>query len=390
MQSTIGPHETLKKVNDITTPGWPRTTNDEEPGAGSAGTILVDDPAELAIPVPLAITAADRLKALYEQPGPFVSVYLATESRPGSLLENWVRTRKRLEREGATAAALDAVEQRFSAPMPEDVAGIGVLAAANGETVTDHGLEPPSYDVAVVDTLPYAGPMLEWQQRRLPHLVVTVDDDGADVVVFGLDHHTQISSYIGHVDRVVRPILVTADRTRAELIVLAGAEIKTRALADSLAPMLPVGCRIAQVNDAIDADDLAEKTVRLVSDATARATVDHLQDQRFLIGHNGAVDGVPDTIQALSAAIVDRLLIHDDPADRRRLWIGSDKTALSLTEVENWQDARLIDATIRSAILQDVPVRIIPPTGKTGPDDDTAALTLSRVEPMLAAADEVA
>jgi len=127
--------------------------------------------------------------------------------------------------------------------------------------------------------------------------------------------------------------------------------------------------------EATDAEQLAAAVVRHVSDAEARITVAHLRDRRFLATHHCAVDGTDETIDAPVSGEADRILLHDDPTDQRRLWIGAGPQELSIERRRTYRPARLVDALVWSAVLQGVDVHIIPSTGSTGPADDAAVIT---------------
>ncbi|MDH3302069.1 MAG: hypothetical protein OES24_16345 [Acidimicrobiia bacterium] len=323
------------------------------------------------------IRAVDRLRLIYRSEGPFATVYLAAADSPH---DAWASVRPDLIEQGATDQAVRAIEARLGLPAPQNTAGHCVIAAADGTTIVDHAAEPPHYDLAFVDTLPYAAPLLEWDQRRVPHVVVTVADDGADITSFDVDHRAETTAHSddatgpGPAHGLADAVTQACEAISARLVVVAGDEGLTGAVSEALVARLPVTCRV--VTESVnDVDDLVDAVVRHVADTVARTTVDHLRDHRFLRTHEAAVDGVADTIAALVAGAAERILIHDDPADQRRLWIGPGPADLSLTQVGDFVQARLNDAIIRSAVLQGTAVYIIPSTGETGPDDDTAAFT---------------
>ncbi len=328
--------------------------------------------------IPAPVTAIDRLQTLYRSPGPYTSVYLDTEPLApfgdDGMDRRWQQLRRRLEADGAPEVALSAIEARLGLPSPEDTSGVAVIAAADGTTIVDHGLEPPHHDLGVVDTLPYAAPLVEWQQRRVPHLVVTVDEAGGDIATFGSDHFTRVDGYNVAPQDLVELALATAAAVLARLVIVVGDPSLTGTLSDALAKRLPVGCRLLTEPMTDDADELAILVVRHLSDLVARETVAQLREQRFMAAHDAAVDGTGDTVEALVEGSADRLLIHDDPEDQRRLWIGPEPNQLSLDKATGYHEARLVDALIRSAVLQGIPIRIIPSTGPDGLSDDAAAL----------------
>lgn len=323
------------------------------------------------------IRAVERLRLIYRSEGPFASVYLAAAGSPH---DAWATIRPDLVEQGATDEAVRAIEARLKLPVPEHTAGHCVIAAADGTTIVDHAADPPHYDLAWVDTLPYAAPLLEWDQRRVAHVVVTVGDDGADITSFDVNHRAETTI---HSDEPAGPgpaygladaVAEACAAISARLVVVVGDEAVTGSVSEALVARLPVTCRV--VTESVDdLDDLVDLVVRHVADTVARTTVAQLRDHRFLRTHEAAVDGVDDTIRALAAGAAERVLIHDDPADQRRLWVGAGPSDLSLTPVDGFVQARLNDAIIRSAVLQGVEVYIIPSTGETGPEDDTAAIT---------------
>lgn len=324
-------------------------------------------------PVPVT----DRLASLYRRPGPFTSVVLSTQSflddhnQPVSV--RWSELRVDLESQNAPTKALNAIEARLLLPIPDDTAAIAVLAAADGTTIVDHGLEPPRHDLAVVDALPYAAPLLEWEQRRIPHLVVAIDDHGFDIVLFAADGRDIIESHPFAPSDAVVPVADAAARITAELVIVSGPVDVAQPLTDRLTTHLPTSCRVVAVHDDHHPIDLADEVVRLVSDAAARRTVHRLREHRFLEAHDEAVDGVYPTVDALAVGQAERILVHDDPSDQRRVWVGDEPNELAVDHRSTYQQARLVDALIWSAIGQGVPIHITPRTGPTGPDDDTAA-----------------
>ncbi len=337
--------------------------------------------------LPEAPTAIDRLSTIFRSAGPFTTVYLITDTLAGNtepIDSRWAEMRTRLSEDGAPQAALDAIEARLQLPTPGDTSAVCVIASADGTTVVDHGQEPLHHDLAVFDTLPYAAPLLEWDQRRVSHLLVTVDDAGADIALFGLDHFTKLVRSDRSGSDLADDIGRKAAAVRAELIVISGEPGTTGELMDHLASILPVHCRVVAEPAYTDVDDLVDAAVRHLSDVVARATVLELRELRFLESHGKAVDGRKDTVHALAHGTAERLLIHDDPADQERIWVSHGAHDLSTSERSGFHQARAVDALIRSAVMQEIPIWIIPSTQR-GPEDDTAAvvddIALSPLEP---------
>jgi hypothetical protein len=327
-------------------------------------------------PVPTAPSAFDRLESIYRSPRPYTSVYLPTRpllpGRDDDLARRWRELRADLEVQCAPPEALAAIDARLALPAPPDTAAVAVVAAADGSTIVDHGMEPPKVDFGVVDTLPYVGPMLEWHQRRIPHVVVTVDGAGADIVTFGPDHYAHLEEVQGTVKSLTPAISEAAEAVGARVIVVGGAPRLAQQLAERVNVATAPSCRVlASLEET--ADELGESTVRQVSDEAARTTVGLLRELRFLAAHDADIEGTHDTIGALRSGVPGVLLIHDDPQDRRRVWVGKLPFRLSGEETSECREqARFVDAAIWSAVMQGIDVHIIPRTGRNGPAADTA------------------
>ena len=344
-----------------------------------------ETPDDIGALVSAAPNAADLLQSIYQRPQPYTSVYLQTQPwpagqpQPSDYEYRWRRLRLELAEQGAPFRSLAAIDSRLAFPLPKEMAGLGVIAASDGHTIVDHALEPPRVDFASVDTLPYAAPLLEWDQRRIPHLVVTIDETGADIVTFGSASRSTIASttMIGSSQQLADEIRSRAMAIDARLVVIAGDDDARSPLARSLGRQVDPTTRIV-IDESADVDELADATVRHVIDTAARTTVDYLREFRFLASHDAASHGTADTISAIADGRVDVLLVTDDPADQRRCWIGDDPSALSMERRPGLHSqARIVDAAIRSAIAQGVRVHIISSTGPRGRSGNIAGLDRS-------------
>ena len=118
-------------------------------------------------------------------------------------------------------------------------------------------------------------------------------------------------------------------------------------------------------------DEIADDVVKLAATVVAEDTVELLRWFKQERGRNHlAVEGAKNTIEALVAARVDTLLIHDDPDDDRTAWFGPEpgmvaqtKKALTGLGVAKPQKARLVDVAIRAAFTTGAAVRIVPSVG---------------------------
>jgi len=327
-------------------------------------------------PSPRLTPSTEALRILYSSPGPFATIYFDLIEPATS--DRWSLVERQLQNSTATVEMVDAARKAIvETTHPEDVGAIAVIASPSSETLVEYGLEPPLSDFVFVDALPYIAPLLEWVQRRVPHLVITVDEKGCDLVAFGAKRFTELVTRDGDLATVIEPITNAVDLISAELVVVSGPAFLARRLAEDLSLAVPALCRVVAEEDAGDAIELADAAVRQVSDTAARQTVGFLRELRFMATHGGAVDGVADTFEALRRRNTEVLLIHNDIKDERRAWIGGRAEDLALEAGPACTtSARLVDAAIRTAILTGTRVHIIPSTGSRGPDDDTAALRI--------------
>jgi len=326
---------------------------------------MTDDTASTDAPfVHDPATIPGRLAALYGHPGPFVSVYLPVDGDhadpDAEVRRRWAGHHAALAADGIGATVIDALDARVRAPLPEDVAAVGLLAAADGAVLAEFGLEPPLGDVVMVDSLPYVAPLLEWHQRSIPHLIVILDDDGADAAGFVPDGSDFVRSIDAHV------VMVVGNRADAAWIV------------DSLVQQIPPTCRLVTEPSESSVDELADAAVRHVDDTTARRTVGLLRELKFLAEFDGAHEGVAATLTSIADGSADVVVVHDDPGDPRRAFVGDNPVSVRPEpDGDHPTDARLVDAIIRAAVVQGVPVHLIPTTDGR-PRENAAALQRTR------------
>ena len=364
------------------------------------------------------LSAADvpDIAAVFEGSGPFVTVYLATEAAVEQAAQQnelrWKTLRRELEAAGAPSEALAAIDPLVPAAHREGRT-LGVVADSRGLRLVRHEPEPPARDAGWIAPLPRIGPLLEWAQAAIPHLVVLVDRAGADIVAFsrraaahgaggaavttvgedsGSDPNLRKSNPGGWSQRryqqraenlweqnakaVADEVASLVDETGARLVVVAGDVRAVQLLREHLpAPVLDVVREIdgSRGPGAADAglDQIADEVVKLVATVAAEDTVEFLRQFKQERGqHDLATEGIAATITALAAARVDTLLVHDDPDDDRTAWFGPEpgmvaEAAATLADmgVENPQEGRLVDVVIRAAFATGAAVRVIPSVG---------------------------
>src|SRR5581483_9510060 len=312
--------------------------------------------------------AVPEIAALFDGSGPFVTVYLTTEAAVEQAAQQnelrWKALRRRLEEDGAPEAALAAVD-----PLVPDAHHYGrtlaVVAGAGGALLVRHEPERPARDAGWVAPLPRVGPLLEWAQAAVPHLVVLADRAGADIVVLsraaagtgggdapvvtvgqstGGDPDLRKTNPGGWSQRryqnraenlwehnarqVAEQVAALSDEVGARLIVLAG-DVRASGLLREHLPG-PVAALVREVDGSRGAgsadnglDEIADDVVKLAASVAAEDTVEFLRQFKQERGQNDlAAEGVAATLEALAAARVDTLLVHDDPDDTRTAWFG--------------------------------------------------------------------
>jgi peptide subunit release factor 1 (eRF1) len=357
---------------------------------------------------------AGEVRALSEQRGPMVSVYLNT---PGDL-ENaaqfaelhWNDLRRELTSRGADPEALEHVSPLVG-PAHELAPALAAFATADGLLHVEHGPEPLPGDLGRWGHLPVLGPLLRWRQDTVPYVVVLTDRRGADITAFGVrpaEEHLDVdpvdsapvrkvkaggwrqrkiqqraeNTWESHAHEVADAVRRASDEVGAQVIVVGGdvraVELLEAHLPDRLLQRLHeiAGGRAPGV----DTGRMEAETQRWVRDAAARTTVAALEKFREEHGQDDrAADGIDATLEALNESRVDVLLVHDDPSDERAAWSGPDPIPvaaspvplqdLGITETE---PGRLVDLAIRAALVTGAGVRVVPKAG--GPTDGLGAI----------------
>ena len=354
--------------------------------------------------------AIPDIAAAFEGSGPFVTVYLGTEAAVEQAAQQnelrWKNLRRELEDAGAPPEALTAID-----PLVPDAHHRGrtlaVVADATGLRVVRHEPEPPARDAGWVAPLPRVGPLIEWAQAAVPHLVVLADRAGADIVVFtrrsdsiggggtpvisvgeesGDDPALRKTNPGGWSQRryqnraenlweqnakvVADEVAARADEIGARVIVVAGDVRALQLLREHLPERTAALLREVDGSRAPGSglDEIADDVVKLAATVVAEDTVEFLRQFKEERGQQDlAVEGVHETIAALAAARVDTLLLHDDPDDDRTAWFGPEpgmvaETPETLSDmgVDGPQEGRLVDVAIKATFATGAAVRIIP------------------------------
>jgi hypothetical protein len=313
-------------------------------------------------------------RPLYDRPGPWASVYLDashdTEDSGKTIELRWRSARERLAAAGCdprTLAALaEAIDAEPARPGPYGLA----LFAAHGDVAlaeTLHG--PPRREIADFGPLPHIMPLVAQLGEELPYLQVVVDHTGGRIEAAGAGRLRRTEAVAGRADfpiRKVRPggwsqpryqqaaeeswrrnagdvaeaVIAAAERTDAEIIVVAG-DPKSRPM---LLDRLPERWRrrVVQTDaapgaraDGADPAALDEVTARAVAERAAADRAELLDRFHAQRGNDAAAGaGLPAVVAALQRGQVDTVLLADDPSSTAELWVGEAPLELSFDRAE--------------------------------------------------------
>ncbi len=377
-----------------------------------------------------AALSAD-LSGLFEQQGPFVSVYLETESAvedAASRLElRWKDTVKELESQGVDASTIEALG---AARGGHELGGTRVMIASHGTVHFARSL-PEITDLSLVRVgpLPYLLPLVDWAQTRIPHLVVLTDREGADILAYeeGADpvesldvdsgrhpvHKTGSGAWSAQTHQhkveenwkasskeVAERVEAVARDVNPQVIVVAGDVHAVDGLRQHLDKGLAERVVVVDGGRAVDGSD------EVAADGVLKALAGHLRDRvadaladfakyrdraaEVAATHPGtdgtdyalnAANGVRDVVAALQKAQVGTLLLASDLNEANPLWFGPASTMLAAQRsdleqmgVGDPQQGSLVDVLIRAAIGTDAEILLVPAGTPDSPDDGVGAL----------------
>ncbi|WP_229067578.1 Vms1/Ankzf1 family peptidyl-tRNA hydrolase [Actinoplanes sp. DH11] len=358
------------------------------------------------------------LRALYDRPGPWASVYFDashhTEDAAKITELRWRAARESLTGEGCDPETLTALEQAVgelpARPGPHGVA----FFATDGEVVLRRDLDaPPRTEIATYGPLPHVMPLVAQLGEEIPYLRVVVDHTGGAIDEVGLGNLVRRHEIEGTEDYPVHKVPVggwsalkaehnydltwrrnagdvaeavteLADRTDPQFIVVAG-DPKSRPM---LVAQLPERWRSRVIEtDAgsrgagADPSALEDVTVQAVAEQAVAHQQSILDRFRTQLGQDGAAgNGLHAVVTALQRGQVDTVLMIDDPSSTERLWIGpepyllaDDPAFLRDSGVSDPQQVRADAAIVRALAGTDAAIVLVDPD-ETGLDGGVAAL----------------
>lgn len=347
-------------------------------------------------PTPHAAVDLADLAPLLTAPGPVATVYLTTEAEIDNAAprseQRWKTLRRAMADDGVPEEVLDAIDPLVSDAHREGQT-LAVVAGTDGVRLVDHLPEPPQADVYRWGPLPWIGTVLEARQGAVPHVIVTIDRTGADIVlvrpgrddvereVQGDDRAPVARSKPGgwsqrryqqraentwkdNAQNVADDVTNLVTRGGAELVVVVGDVRAVQLLQEALPP------EVAELVEVADGDP-AEAAVVLVDTVSKRGTVALLEKFKEEKGQlDRAADGVQATVNALNRSQVEVLLLHADPGDERTAWFGPDPVPVSLDAnelkdlgVDSPTEGPLLEVLLRAAAGTGAAARVVPSSG---------------------------
>lgn len=360
----------------------------------------------------VAISAPDLAEVALGD-GPFLSLYLTTEASVENAAQRselrWKDLRRDLKGQGVDDAVLAEVD-----PLVADAHLKGeclvVIGNKHGLAHVSHEPDPPARDVGRWGPLPMIGPLLEWRQSQVPHVVAVVDRKGADLFVFhpgGSDDHVEVvgdddpihkakpggwsqsryqrraeNTWEANAHEVAGALTEVVDKEQPRLVAVAGDVRAVELLKEALPKRVHHLVQDISGSRAVDGsvDAVVEDVTRAVATVVAADTKALLAKFKEERGQaDRAVEGPADTLAALSRSQVEVLLVHADPDDTRTAWFGGDAVPVAerspdLTDlgVENAAEGPLVDVALRAALGTGAGIRVIPGAG--GPSGGIGAI----------------
>ena len=362
---------------------------------------------------PATGVTSPELVELVQGNGPFASIYLTTEAEIDNAAPRAEQRWKTLRSQLADAGIVEEVLAQVDPLVPDahrEGNCLAVIADLTGIRHAEHLAAPPPQDWFTMAAVPSIAPIIEDRQAAVPYVVVLADRTGADITlvrrgredvereVQGDEYPISKTSAGGwsmrrfqqraentweqNAEDVAKEVTMLAERADVALVLLGGDVRAVQLLQEALPPSI---VEITEVIDGARAEDGSRDFVQAEVDAlvrtmAGRATAELLEKFREERGQDDrAADGPVRTMEALTAAQVDVLLVHPQPDDDRRAWCGPDPIPVSgSTEdlrglgVAEPVDAPLVDVLVRAALGTGASVRVIP--GSDGPREGVGAI----------------
>ena len=367
---------------------------------------------ESSAPLQAGVIAPD-LSRIVQGKGPYLTLYLPVEPEIENAAQKseiaWRSVRKDMAAEGVPDTLLDTIDS-----LVPDAHQYGRCLAVVGQGLglshVEHGPIGPATPWFSWASLPVLAPIIEWRQLQAPYILVLTDRTGADLIAFqgeetvakriaGNEDHQLTRSKPGgwsqrryqqraqntwedNAEDVAEELGRLAKQIDARLVLAAGdvraLEMLQKELGQEVAGIFRTleGGRAAG-SDKAGIEEEARRQVAILLGQEAGQTLDRFREE---VGQaDQAVEGADATLEALSRAQVDTLLLYDHPDDDRTAWFGLEPIPAGATEarleelgIEPRMEGRLVDVAVRAALGTGAGVRVIP--AESGIADNLGAL----------------
>ncbi|MFV2108044.1 Vms1/Ankzf1 family peptidyl-tRNA hydrolase [Micromonospora sp. LOL_015] len=344
-------------------------------------------------------TPRTTLVDLATAPGPFVSLYLDTSGRAPDTAEQvqlrWRAARRQLAEAGAPDHLLDVIGG-LTGRANLDGDTLVVVADADRVRLVRQLPEPPDRETASYGPVAHLLPLLRWEQRQLPVLVVATDRVGAEIVALqpdGVEVTETVAGETLHITRshpggwsqrryqqraedrweanatlVAERLTELVDEVRPRAVVVTGDVRAVQFLRDKSPTR--VAALLHEVQGAYDTTDAAvEQAVDVVEDIADADVAAAVAAYRREIGQaDRAAGGASDTLATLARRQVDTLLLVDGPQLTTRSaytgpqpdQVGATAGAVAVFGVTDPVEVPLGDAAVRAALAGGARLVVVP------------------------------
>jgi hypothetical protein len=367
---------------------------------------------EASAPLQAGILAPE-LTRLTQGEGPFLTLYLPVEPEIDNAAQRSEIAWKSIRAEMETRGVPDTLLQTIDTLVPDAHQHgrcLAVVGQGLGLSHVEHGPIGPATPWFSWAALPVLTPIIEWRQLQAPYILVLTDRTGADLVAFqgeetvarriaGNEEHQLTRSKPGgwsqrryqqraqntwedNAEDVAEELGRLAKQIDARLVLAAGdvraLEMLEKELGQEVQPIFRIieGGRAAG-SDKAEIEEEARRQVAILLGQETGQTLDRYREE---VGQADlATAGSDATLEALTRAQVDTLLLYDHPEDDRTAWFGLEPIPVAATEarleelgIEPRHEGRLIDVLVRAAFGTGAGVRVIPE--ESGIADNVGAL----------------
>ncbi len=321
----------------------------------------------VALPVRVPVEQFfESLKQLLSAAGPFATFYLPVHDEAARNVSLAAVT---------SADALSPAQQAFGRSLldaervADDAMIVGFLSA-DGTSFVQSFPEVPAEPLVECGALPRLAPVIEAEQRLRHHVLAVVSSDGVDLLTFPRHGRATLHRAApGDPAYVALLISEAAKKTETPLVLIAAEPHLAEDLAQRVALEVSIETRVQVLSSEAGLDALSEEAVQSVATDRAVAAVNTIRTWKFERSHGLGAGGVQATLRSLREDDVRMVLVTDNFDDHRQAWFGSHPivVAMDLEDASladeisgDLTPARLVDVVLRSALLRNVAVKVVP------------------------------